>query len=47
MLSDGILASFPKNRLNMTMVKIGWMIAQAAPSIVCLYLTFISRQVKK
>jgi hypothetical protein len=29
-------ASRPKNKLKMTMVKKGWMMAQAAPSAVCL-----------
>ena len=36
MPSEGILASRPKKRLKTTMVKNGWMIAQAAPSAVCL-----------
>jgi len=36
-LSEGIFASFPKNKLKTTMVKNGWMIAQAAPNAVCLY----------
>ena len=36
MPSEGIFASLPKNRLKTTIVKNGWMIAQAAPSTVCL-----------
>ena len=34
--SDGIFASLPKNRLKMSIVKTGCMIAHAAPSAVCL-----------
>src|SRR5687767_7244790 len=45
--SDGIRASRPKNRLNTTMVKKGWIMAHAAPSAVCLYLTLMSRHVRK
>ncbi len=36
MPSDGIFASVPKNTLKATMVRRGWMMAQAAPSAVCL-----------
>jgi hypothetical protein len=42
-----MLASFPKKRLKTTIVKNGWMIAHAAPSAVCLYRTFTSRQTRK
>src|SRR5215470_15673682 len=45
--SDGIFPSLPKKMLNTTIVKNGWMIDQAAPSAVCLYRTFTSRQTRK
>lgn len=47
MLSEDIPASFPKKILKIIIVKNGWIIAQAAPKIVCLYRTLISRHVRK
>jgi hypothetical protein len=45
--SDGIFARLPKKMVNTTIVKSGWITAQEAPKIVCLYLTLISRHAKK
>src|SRR5262249_54888773 len=45
--SEGIFARWPKKTANTIIVKPGWMMAQAAPSTVCLYRTWMSRQTRK
>ena len=42
-----IFKALSKKRVNTTVMITGCNTAQAMPSTVCLYLTFISRQVKK
>ena len=47
MPSLGILANPPKMTEKITIVKSGWITAQATPRPVCLYRIFTSRQTKK
>ena len=47
MPSLGIFANPPKMTEKITIVKSGWITAQATPSPVCLYRIFTSRQTKK
>src|SRR5215831_6838895 len=45
--SEGTRAGRPKNRLNTTIVRTGWMIAHATPNAVWRYRTLMSRHVRK